>query len=150
MIGQKGLERIPQLRPERAVVHLLACDGDDGEIVGQQAIQHQVIERRDQLPVEEIPGAEDHERARLRPAELRHGLGSAFRSGDRRRGVGRHVVFTACPPNSFRSAAMTLAPNESGWRDRNRARSDRVMTGAGTSRSMASCTVQRPSPESST
>src|ERR1043166_826141 len=61
-----------------------------------------------------------------------------------------HVVFTACPPNSLRSAAITLAPNDSSWRDRNRACSDSVITGAGTSRSIASCTVHRPSPESAT
>ena len=50
--------------------------------------------------------------------------------------VAGHEPFTACPPNSLRSAAMTLAPNESAWRERNRASSDSVMTGAGTSRSI--------------
>src|SRR5882724_3274899 len=61
-----------------------------------------------------------------------------------------HLVCTACPPNSWRSAAITLAPKDSSWRERNRASSDNVMTGAGTSRCIASSTVQRPSPESST
>ena len=98
------------------------------------------------------PRAEDDHRARLRPPEL--GLASrvpparATATVDGRAAV--MCVFTACPPNSFRSAAMTLAPKESAWRERNRVSSDSVMTGAGTSRSIASCTVQRPSPESST
>ena len=65
-------------------------------------------------------------------------------------GAGAHDFFTAWPPNSLRSAAMTLAPNESVWRERKRMSSESVMTGAGTSRSIASCTVQRPSPESAT
>ena len=45
---------------------------------------------------------------------------------------------------------MTLAEYDSSCRDPNRISSERVMTGAGTLRSIASCTVQRPSPESST
>ena len=57
---------------------------------------------------------------------------------------------TAWPPNSFRRAAMTLPPNESSWRERRRMSKDSVITGAGTSSSMASATVQRPSPESAT
>ena len=61
-----------------------------------------------------------------------------------------HLVCTACPPNSLRSAAITLAPKDSSWRERSRASSDNVMTGAGTFRRIASSTVQRPSPESST
>ncbi len=65
-------------------------------------------------------------------------------------GVDIYSVFTACPPNSLRNAASTLAPYESSCRERKRVSSERVMTGAGTSWSMASWTVQRPSPESST
>src|SRR5207249_10780013 len=61
-----------------------------------------------------------------------------------------HLVCTACPPNSLRSAAITLAPKDSSWRERSRASSDNVMTGAGTFRRIASSTVHRPSPESST
>src|SRR5581483_8415592 len=56
--------------------------------------------------------------------------------------------FTACPPNWFRSAAFTLAANDSSWRDAKRAKRDIVMIGAGTSSSIAESTVQRPSPES--
>ena len=63
---------------------------------------------------------------------------------------GRYSVLTSWPPNSLRSAASTLAPSESSWRDRKRVSSERVMTGAGTSWSMASWMVQRPSPKSAT
>ena len=68
--------------------------------------------------------------------------------GSRRLGHGRYSVFTAWPPNSLRSAASTFAPYESSWRDRKRVSSESVITGAGTSWSIASWTVQRPSPES--
>ena len=60
---------------------------------------------------------------------------------------------TACiawPPNWLRSAAFTLAANDSSWREAKRAKSAAVMTGAGTFSSIASAIVQRPSPESST
>src|SRR3546814_15581051 len=56
--------------------------------------------------------------------------------------------FIACPPNSLRIADSSLLANESPSRERRRAISDWVITGAGTSRSIASATVQRPSPES--
>ena len=44
----------------------------------------------------------------------------------------------------------TFAPYESSWRERKRVSRESVMTGAGTSRSIASWIVQRPSPESAT
>ena len=52
----------------------------------------------------------------------------------------------AWPANSWRRAAMVLAENDSGWREAMRARSDRVITGAGTFSVRASSTVHRPSP----
>lgn len=70
--------------------------------------------------------------------------------GGRRRPPAAYSVFTAWPPNSLRSAASTLPAYVSSWRERNRVSSDSVMTGAGTSLSIASWTVQRPSPESDT
>ena len=60
------------------------------------------------------------------------------------------TVLTACPPNWLRSAAFTLAANDSSWREAKRAKSDSVIAGAGTLSSIAFITVQRPSPESST
>src|SRR2546430_9649805 len=44
----------------------------------------------------------------------------------------RQVFFTSWPPNSLRSAACTLALNDSRWREAIRSRSESVMTGAGT------------------
>ena len=61
-----------------------------------------------------------------------------------------HSLFTAWPPNSLRSAAVTFAANDSSWREAKRAKSAAVITGTGTSSAIASATVQRPSPESST
>ena len=57
---------------------------------------------------------------------------------------------TACPPNWLRSAATAFIAGESSWREANRAKRAAVITGAGTAWSMASSTVHRPSPESST
>ena len=56
---------------------------------------------------------------------------------------------TAWPPNWLRSAATAFIAGESSWREANRANSAAEMTGIGTALSIASSTVQRPSPESS-
>ena len=58
--------------------------------------------------------------------------------------------FTAWPPNWARSAALSLAANAFWPRLEKRSYSDVVSTGAGIRLSIASSTVQRPSPESST
>ena len=63
---------------------------------------------------------------------------------------GGHSFRTAWPPNCCRIAASSLSANESSSRERSRSSRASVITGAGTSRSIASCTVQRPSPESAT
>ena len=57
---------------------------------------------------------------------------------------------TAWPPNCCRRAASMRSENGDGSRDRKRRSRDRLRTSAGLSRSIASCTVQRPSPESAT
>src|SRR5690606_17389539 len=62
----------------------------------------------------------------------------------------RYSFFIAWPPNSLRIADSRRSANDSPSRERRRAISDWVITGAGTSRSIASATVQRPSPESGT
>ena len=62
--------------------------------------------------------------------------------------IGR-VELTAWPPNCAQRRQhlrRTSCPS----RERKRVNSEAVMTGAGTARSIASCSVQRPSPESST
>src|SRR6185312_8684557 len=61
-----------------------------------------------------------------------------------------HSFLIACPPNSLRIEASSLSVNDSVSRERRRAISDRVITGAGTLSWIASSTVQRPSPESAT
>src|SRR6185437_9232434 len=76
----------------------------------------------------------------LVPAHGLHGQG----------GRADHSFFIAWPPNSLRIADSSLSENESASRERRRSISEAVMIGAGTSRSMASATVQRPSPESTT
>ena len=60
------------------------------------------------------------------------------------------AALTAWPPNWLRSAAFTLAANDSSCREAKRAKSESVIAGAGTLSSIAFTTVQRPSPESST
>src|SRR5439155_19394086 len=62
----------------------------------------------------------------------------------------RQLFFTAWPPNSLRRAACTFALNDSSCREAMRISRLKVITGAGTFWSMAVCTVQRPSPLSST
>jgi hypothetical protein len=56
---------------------------------------------------------------------------------------------TACPPNCWRSAAITRIASGSSCREANRANRAAVITGAGVAVAIASSTVQRPSPESS-
>src|SRR6202035_5167851 len=60
------------------------------------------------------------------------------------------AVLIAWPPNWFLIAASSLSEYESESRDVSLFNNDSVITGAGTSRSIASETVQRPSPESET
>ncbi len=60
------------------------------------------------------------------------------------------AALIAWPPNWLRRAAFTLAANDSSCREAKRAKRAAVMTGAGTLSLIASNTVQRPSPESST
>src|SRR5439155_4986607 len=112
-----------------------------------QAGVREVVERRNQLAPREISTrAEDHHRARR--GDLL--VGGRHRRRDRRDARAHAFSFTACPPNSARSAASIRSLNESSWRERKRRNSESASTGAGTPRSIASSTVQRPSPESST
>ena len=120
---------------------------DDREALGQQAPARERVERREDLALGEVArGAEDDHRARL-------GGPPGAEAGEQRV-LGElgldHRVFTACPPNSARRAALTLAANDSSCRDAKRMKSAIVMAGAGTSSLIAASTVQRPSPESAT
>src|ERR687888_213433 len=91
-------------------------------------------------------GAEDHQRRRVDRQAL-EALDERVRGLD---GGAHETFFTAWPPNWLRSAALTFAAKSPCRRESKRANSADVMTGIGTRRSMASSTVQRPSPESST
>src|SRR5437868_5059720 len=89
-----------------------------------------------ELPPRQVAGAaEDDDRLRLSRRLHRHQEPSSF---------------TAWPPNSLRSAAMTFAENDSSWREANRLNSAIEVIGAGTFSSIAASIVHRPSPESST
>ena len=130
-------------------LRLVASDAEHREIRMDEMLPHELVDRGEQLsPTEIAERAADHHRARIGALRRRsRHLHRLSRRDDRR---AAHECFTAWPPNSLRSAAITFAPNESVCRERNRVCSDSVITGAGTSRSIASCTVQRPSPESAT
>ena len=138
---------------------LRAGDADHGEVPGQEAAELERVERGNQLAMSEIAGgAEDDEGAGigLDPASRlrreRH-LDSGFDLGAHTATGTRYFSFaglTAWPPNWLRSAALTLAANDSSWREAKRAKSEPAMIGAGTLSSIAARSDQRPSPESST
>src|SRR5207245_2364352 len=114
--------------------------------------ERQVVQRGDQLAMRQIAaGAEHHQGAGLRDRVGAQAhpqrIGQLVVLGRIRH---RQAFFTSWPPNSLRSAAWTLALNDSRWREAIRSSSESVITGAGTFWSMAACTVQRPSPLSST
>src|SRR5581483_4530923 len=129
------VHRLPRERPEGRVVHGgVAGDAEDRAPALREPLGPELEQRGQDLAARQVAGApEDHEQA---------GLDRAFHRQSSR--------FTACPPNWWRSAASSRSAYDSASRERSRARSDRVITGAGTSSSTASATVQRPSPESST
>ncbi len=99
--------------------HLAPRDADDGEPVGQEVAHGERVEGGEELALRQVAGRpEDRERAGLgRAAAL-----EAFEE----RVFGRDchsqsAFFTACPPNSLRSAAFTFAANDSSWREAKRA-----------------------------
>src|SRR6266516_176605 len=136
---------------------LRARDTDDPEAFREQVPVGERVERGEELAPGQVPrSTEDDERAGIRHAPKSEALQQRILGlGDRhQRGSGLAFAFstarTAWPPNWFRSAAFTLAANDSSWRDAKRAKSAALITGTGTSSAIASAIVQRPSPESST
>ena len=135
----------------------LAGDADDAEIVRQQVVGREIVERRNHQPVREVAGdAEDHEGA---------GIGLFLRrviDGHRRQAFGLTMSGAFCctgagcccgslwPPKPSRIADRIFSAKVCSLRERKRANSAAVSTSAGTASSMAALTVQRPSPESST
>ena len=143
------LDRLLHPFLERVVGLLGARGADDPETLGQQAADRERVQRRQQLLRRQVAGrAEDDEDARVGPTANPQAVEQRVLLG--RRGHDGRSGWTACPPNWLRSAALTLAANDSSWRDANRAKSAAVITGTGTSSAIASAIVQRPSPESST
>ena len=135
-------------RRKAVVAHVGARVADHPEAGRQQAPLGQVVDGRQQLSLGQVAGrAEDREQRRL--------AGSADPQALTQRVVLRpcasaHSRTTAWPPNWLRSAAIAFIANGSGSRDVKRAISAIAMAGAATPSLIASITVQRPSPESST
>src|SRR5512132_2935205 len=96
------------------VVAGLAPDAEHSEVRIDEPLFHELVQRRHQLALGEIAHrAEDDDRARIRAVALgpEAADGDAGTRGDD--SAGAHDFFTACPPNSLRSAAITLPPKES-------------------------------------
>ena len=170
---------LAQLRGVRLVVVRAPTHGDERELLREQVGPPQLEERRDDLAMREVAGrAEQDEGGRVRhpvepealPERVRRAAGAAgvaAAAASRSSGAhreGRVASSCAGPGPAGRSlrlhrvtaelvaergedlgaVAVVLARAEP------RLSSASVMTGAGTSRSIASWTVQRPSPESAT
>src|SRR6185295_7297375 len=104
-----------------------------GHTDDRPAVEHaaggQVIERREELLVRQVAGgAEEHQGV---------GPGARPRRQSLRAGGAAHV-WTACPPNCWRRAAITFMAGDSSCREANRANSAAEMAGAGTARRTAS------------
>src|SRR5678815_2309430 len=144
-------ERGAHLGAERVVgLAFIASDAEHREPFVDEMLLHQLINRRQQLATAQVSERTTDDHGARIGAAADDGLRLSRGASRNDWPVGAHECFTAWPPNSLRSAAITFAPNESACRERKRVCSDNVITGAGTSRSIASCTVQRPSPESAT
>ena len=109
-----------------------AREADDSEIVGNALTVCQFKECGNQFALRKISCAAENDYT------------GAFL-------LGHHSDFlTLCPPNWFRIAASSFAPNGDSCLERKRACNDAAMTGIGTAKSIDSSSVHRPSPESST
>src|SRR5688500_4904673 len=130
-------KRLAHRERECGISHRIAANAKKTESLGKKPLSSERIERRHELSPHEVAArAEDHRRTPVRSSLP---VARPRWNGKMRRDMRcSHVFFTACPPNSLRSAAITFAENESSCRERSRIRSDSVMTGAGTSRSIAS------------
>ena len=113
----KGLTRelrdsILHRRAELLVAPVAAGESDDGEARRQQPLAREVVQRRHELARRQVAGRAEHDE--------RTGVGRARQAkagAERVECSGGHfglasAATTACPPNSFRSAACTFALNE--------------------------------------
>src|SRR4030095_201347 len=131
------------LLPERLVGHLGARHADDAKLRRQQVTDRERVERGGERALRPGGrGAEDRQRARLRRAPAAQSLLEWVGRLDSLRDA--HSLFTAWPPNWWRSAALILAANDSSSREAKRAKRAALITGAGTLSLIASKTVQRP------
>ena len=135
--------------PVLVMRHVAAGHPDQVEALRKRALVREVVERRQELALGQVArAAEDHERGGMNRQPLE--------ALDERvlllplRGLAHDTFSTACPPNWLRRAASTLAVYSPPPRLVKRANRAAVITGTGTSWSMASSIVQRPSPESFT
>ena len=164
-IDRAARELLDTAERERAVllvVEILHRETENRELVGQFAVERQVVQRRYQLATTQVAGAtEDHDDARLvviaflnRMQMIEINASICAHSHKNLLPVLAHYSLTTpCPPNSSRSAASNFSPkvpSPLSARDRKRVNSAIVITGIEMFLSIASCTAQRPSPESST
>ena len=149
LVPRMLLHRLLHPLAEPVVALLGARRTDDPEVLGKQLTDRERVHRGHQLLRRQVARRpEDDEDAAVRATAKTEPVGERVVVLLR-----HHSAFaasTAWPPNWLRSAAFTLAANDSSWRDANRANNAAVITGTGTSSAIASAIVQRPSPESST
>ena len=125
--GRNSSTRVLHALAELVVGQLAAGRADDGEVLGQQAAHGRRVQRRHQLALGQVAGrAEDDEDARLGAAPELQALCERVllvrrRHQARRSWLAAFAFLTACtawPPNWLRSAALTLAANDSSCRER--------------------------------
>src|SRR3990172_2430026 len=153
--GQR-MRGIPQQAPERIV---RICGSRDAQ--HRKAFREEIfLVESEEIGDEQAPGkvprcAEDHQQARRGRPDPRPLVGLV-----RRTGCSRHLCYsfsffgtagwTACPPNSLRSAASIRIAKEFSCRERKRIKRNKPIAGRGTPASIDRSTIHRPSPESST
>ena len=90
-------------RPIVVVRHRLAADAEDGELLGEEPVEQQVVERRQQLAMDEIAGASENDDGHwflTACPHVRRTAGRAMPAGVRR--TDRDVVSfrpTVAPPS---------------------------------------------------
>ena len=113
------LDALAHVGAEFLVGHVAASCADDGEAFRQVAFRGERVQSRDELALGEVAArSEDDDAERNRgpglPASL---VQRALRDQCDAAVPATDSAFTGCPPNSLRSAAITLLPKPSGRRD---------------------------------
>src|SRR5208282_4707763 len=163
-LDRAARELLDAAERERAipfVVEIFHRETEDRELVGQFAVERKIVQRGNQLAMAQVAGAaENHHDAGIVVMAFLDGMEVIEINGS----VGSHShkitlpsrtysLTTPWPPNSSRRAASNFSPkvpSPLSARERKRANSAIVITGIEMFLSIASCTAQRPSPESST